>query len=418
MTAIIRHVPNNVVGLSLLNIFLFPTIPAIKQILAYQGDRIWEIMKARAKHKVAIVYDRVNKWGGAERVLLALHEIFPDAPLYTSVYDKKNAKWAKVFLKVVTSFLQKFPFAKSNHEFFAPLMLLAFESFDFSKYDLVISVTSEAAKGIVTKPPTKHVCICLTPTRYLWSHYTTYFKDTVFKGMAKPFVNYLRKWDKIAAERPDVMIAISTEVHRRIKKYYNRDSEIIYPPVETNKFHISNNQDNYFLSGGRLVGYKRYDLVINAFNRLNMPLVIFGTGPLEKKLREMAKNNIKFVGRVDEKEKANLYSHCQAFINPQLEDFGITAVESMAAGRPVIAFAAGGARETVVENKTGAFFDEQSWEALADTVVRFKPETFNPQLIKQYAEQFSVGRFKNEITSLVDREWQRLKNGQIRCGPW
>lgn len=182
--------------------------------------------------KVAIVYDRVNKWGGAERVLLSLHEMFPKAPLYTSVYDKKNAKWAKVFPQVHTSFLQYIPFTKSNHEFLAPLMPLAFESFNFDNYDLVISVTSEFAKNIKTNSKTLHVCYCLTPTRYLWSHYEEYFQNKILKFFTKPVISILRKWDKKAAYRPDVMFAISTEVQQRIKKYYNRESEIIFPPCK------------------------------------------------------------------------------------------------------------------------------------------------------------------------------------------
>src|SRR5258708_5823333 len=181
--------------------------------------------------KTAIVYDRVNKWRGAERVLLALHEIFPDASLYTSVYSKENASWAKVFPEIKTSFLQKIPFAKNNHEFLAPLMPFAFSSFNFDKYDLVISVTSEFAKNIQVKNG-KHICYCLTPTRYLWSGYEEYFKNKYLKLVTKPLVNYLRKMDKKAAKKPDVMIAISTEVKKRIKKYYRRDSRIIFPPVD------------------------------------------------------------------------------------------------------------------------------------------------------------------------------------------
>jgi hypothetical protein len=181
--------------------------------------------------KVAIVYDRVNKWGGAERVLLTLHEMFPEAPLYTSVYDPKGAHWAKAFPKIYTSFLQKFFLAKSNHEFYALLLPMAFESFNFDKYDLVISVTSEAAKGIITKPGTRHICYCLTPTRYLWSGYEEYFENRILRFVTKPFVNYLRKWDEIVAQRPDEIIAISTAVQERIKKYYNRESKIVFPPA-------------------------------------------------------------------------------------------------------------------------------------------------------------------------------------------
>ncbi|MEK7497519.1 MAG: hypothetical protein AAB656_01225 [Patescibacteria group bacterium] len=182
--------------------------------------------------KTAIVYDRVNKWGGAERVLLTLHEMFPGAPLYTSVYNSKTAPWAAVFPKVYTSFLQNFPFAKNNHELYAILMPIVFESFDFDEYDLVISVTSEAAKGVITKPGTKHICYMLTPTRYLWSGYKEYFKNPLVRFISKPIINYLRSWDKVAAFRPDEIIAISTEVQRRVKKYYNRESKIIFPPAE------------------------------------------------------------------------------------------------------------------------------------------------------------------------------------------
>jgi len=184
--------------------------------------------------KVALVYDRLNKWGGAERVLLTLHKMFPEAPLYTSVYDKKKTPWALRFnsgqAKIKTSFLQRFPFA-THHELFAILMPIAFESFTFDEFDLVISVTSEAAKGIITKPHTKHICYCLTPTRYLWSGYEDYFKNDLLRFFSRPAVVYLRFWDKIAAQRPDKFIAISKEVQGRIKKYYGRESEVVYPPL-------------------------------------------------------------------------------------------------------------------------------------------------------------------------------------------
>ena len=183
--------------------------------------------------KTAIVYDRVNKWGGAERVLLALHEMFPDAPLFTSVYSPEKATWAASFSEVTTSFLNKIKYLRTRNQLIPYLMPIAFETFDFTGYDLVISVTSEAAKGVITKPPTLHICYCLTPTRYLWSHYNSYFKGPSLQ-VTKPVVSYLRYWDKIAAQRPDVMVGISTEVQNRIKKYYERESELIYPPVDVN----------------------------------------------------------------------------------------------------------------------------------------------------------------------------------------
>src|SRR3989337_1629704 len=212
--------------------------------------------------KTAIVYDRVNKWGGAERVLLALHEMFPDAPLFTSVYSPEKATWAASFSEVTTSFLNKIKYLRTRNQLIPYLMPIAFETFDFTGYDLVISVTSEAAKGIITKPPTLHVCYCLTPTRYLWSHYKEYFKGGTFKDITRPLVSYLRAWDKIAAQRPDEMIGISTAVQARIKKYYGRESELIYPPVEIKKFEEPNRKSekkkfNYYLIVSRLVKYKK-----------------------------------------------------------------------------------------------------------------------------------------------------------------
>src|SRR3989344_5441635 len=322
--------------------------------------------------KVALVYDRVNKWGGAERVLLALHEMFPDAPLYTSVYDEKRAPWAKVFPRVIPSFLQKIPGANSRHEWLAAMMPIAFETLDFTGYDLVISVTSEAAKGVITRPPAKHVCYCLTPTRYLWSHRDEYFKGTTLKTISKPVVSYLRYWDRIAAQRPDIIISISTAVKDRVRKYYERESEVIFPPVEIEKFQIPNSppsprlrraskfqieDKDYFLIVSRLVPYKRVDLAVEVFNELALPLVVVGTGSEEKRLKSKYKQslasdtgkfkkNIVFKGFVSDEELISLYRGAKAFIMPQEEDFGIAGVEAQAAGVPVIAYKKGGALDT------------------------------------------------------------------------
>jgi len=355
--------------------------------------------------KAALVYDRVNKWGGAERVLLALHELFPDAPLYTSVYDEKNASWAKVFPEVKTSFLQKFPFAKSNHEFLAALMPLAFESFDFSDFDLVISVTSEAAKGIRTKPGTTHICYLLTPTRYLWSHSNEYFKNGIFKSVAKPVVNYLKKWDRIAGQRPDTIIGISTEVKSRIKKYYNRDSMIIFPPAQLpmNRFIGSQRREKkgYLLVSRLDFGYKKVELVIEAFNKLKKPLIIVGTGREEKRLKKMAKKNIEFAGKVTEEELLRYYSGATALIMPQEEDFGIVSVEAQMVGVPVIAFKKGGALDTVIPGKTGIFFEEQKPESLIDAVKKFEKSRFVVDNLYTNAAKFSKEAFKEKILKLL-----------------
>ncbi len=354
------------------------------------------------KKKVALVYDRVNKWGGAERVLLTLHEMFPKAPLYTSVYDSKHASWAKVFPKIYTSFLQNIPFAKSNHEFLAPLMPWAFESFNFDDYDLVISVTSEAAKGIKVRNGCLHVCYCLTPTRYLWSHYSEYFKDPVFKAVTKPIIGYLKKWDKKAARRPDVMIAISTEVQKRVKKYYNRDSEIIFPPVDIPRVsREKHSQSKYFLIVSRLVGYKKVDLAIKAFNKLGYPLVIVGMGREENKLKLISKSNIKFVGQISDKELVKYYQNAKALIMPQEEDFGIVAVEAQAFGIPVKKKKKGGAVDTVIDGVTGILFDNQTAGSLTEAIAKFDKIRFNHKYLVNNAQKFSKENFKSKFIANV-----------------
>jgi len=376
--------------------------------------------------KVALVYDRLNKWGGAERVLLALHKLYPDAPLYTSVYDKEKAPWASVF-NVKTSFLQKLPFAM-NHELFATLMPLAFESFSFDEFDLVISVTSEAAKGIITKPKTKHICYCLTPTRYLWSGYEEYFKNPLLKFISKPVVWYLRTWDKIAAQRPDAYIAISKEVQKRIKKYYGRKSEVVYPPLSVFSSQLSANSQSvlspsvpisrqqanynlktenrelmteYFLIVSRLVPYKRIDLTVRTFNKLKLPLKIIGMGAEMGRLKTIAGPTIEFLGNLTDKTLIRYYSGCRALIFPGLEDFGLTILEAQNFGKPVIAFRGGGAVETIIERKTGIFFDKPNVKSLIKAIKQFNNMSFDPKDCMENARKFSFERFKKEFTGII-----------------
>jgi glycosyltransferase involved in cell wall biosynthesis len=357
----------------------------------------------------------VNKWGGAERVLLTLHELFPNASLFTSVYSQRGAPWANVFKNIYTSFIQRVGLLREKHELLASLMPIAFESLDFKKYDLVISVTSEAAKGILTGPNTLHICYCLTPTRYLWSGYNEYFKGQTFKVLTRPIIRYLRKWDKIAAQRPDIMIAISTCVQKRIKNYYGRTSKIIFPPVDLEKFTIynqpyrqlrsqfaNNKKENYYLVVSRLVSYKRVDLVIRSFNKLERKLVIIGAGNDEKRLKSLSHSNIKFIGQLTDEELTRYYRKCAALIFPQEEDFGLVAVEAQACGAPVIAYKAGGAFDTVIEGKTGVFFENQSEGSLTKAINRFEKTKFEKRNCVQNVRKFSKKRFKKEFLKLIN----------------
>jgi len=284
-------------------------------------------------------------------------------------------------------------------------MPLAFESFNFDDYDLVISVSSEAAKGVITKPQTKHICYCLTPTRYLWSHHDEYFKGLAFKVLTKPVVNYLRMWDKIAAQRPDVMLSISKAVQERVTKYYDRDSLIIYPPVDTRNFKVQDSKikkEDYFLFVSRLVPYKKAGLAVEAFNNLGLPLVIIGAGSEEKKLRFLAKKNITFLKNLTDAELAHYYQNARSLIFPGEEDFGIVMVEAQAAGIPVVAYKKGGALDIITEGKTGLFFDEQSSESLIQAVRKLNKVKFIRENIVESTGKFSKEKFKKEFKKLVE----------------
>lgn len=352
--------------------------------------------------KVALVYDRINKWGGAERVLLALHELFPDAPLFTSVYNPKTAPWANVF-DVKTSFLQHIPFIRSRHQLVPFLMPLAFESFSFDEYDLVISVTSEAAKGIITKPHTRHICICLTPTRYLWSGYTQYFTNPILKFLATPLVWYLRTWDRIAAQRPDKIIAISKEVKKRIEKYYQRDSRVVYPPLMLSAGRSGSQKGEYFLVVSRLsrfTSYKRVDIAIEATTKLGIPLKIIGEGDIEY-YKKLAGPTVEFVGKVSDEELLSYYSQAHALIFPGLEDFGLVMLEAQAMGKPVIAFRGGGASEIIKEGETGEFFDRQTVGSLSEVLKSFDSSRYNKETCKRNAKRFSLEAFQEKLQAVT-----------------
>lgn len=365
--------------------------------------------------RVALVHDYLSQDGGAERVLKALAEIYPEAPIFVLFYDKE--KISDFFLErdLRPTFLQYLPGGISHYRWYLSLMPFATERHDFSEFDLVISSTSAFSKGVLTRPHTLHLSYCHTPTRYLWTDTHSYIEELnynrLIKSLLPPLISRLRFWDQMSSQRVDHFIANSETVKGRIQKYYRRDSEIIYPPVDTHLFKVAENLGDYYLIGGRLVSYKRYDLAIKVFNRLGWPLKIFGQGPEEERLREMAKPNIEFLGKVSDEEKAELYGRALAFLHPQLEDFGITAVEAMASGRPVIALAAGGALETVQEAVTGKFFGEQTWEAFLDTLLNFNPGAFDPIRIREHALQFSANFFKQKMIDCVNNQWEVFRKG-------
>lgn len=364
--------------------------------------------------KVALIHDHLAQDGGAEKVLKVLAEMFPEAVIYTLLSDKvKTDKYLKD-RRIDTSIIQRLPGGVKHYRWYLPFMPMAVEFFDLSTYDLVISDTSSFAKGVITSTDVPHICYCHTPTRYLWSDTHQYINELkcnkFLKKIISLFLSNLRLWDFAAAGRVDYFIANSKTVAKRIEKYYRRDSKIIYPPVETKHFFISDLKDQapeerYFLAGCRLVPYKRIDIVVEAFKKLGNAyrLKIFGDGVDMPRLKSIAGDNpnIEFLGRISEDEKAVFFSRAQAFINPQEEDFGITPVESMASGRPVIAYKKGGVTETVVHGETGLFFDEQSAEAIAETIKSFDFATFDPQKIRAYAEKFSVARFEEEMLSFI-----------------
>lgn len=367
--------------------------------------------------RIALVYDRVNKFGGAERVLLALHEIWPHAPLFTAVYNPKRASWAKVFA-IKTSFLQHIPFASERHELFPLLTPLAFESFDFSQFDVVLSITSAEAKGIITKPSTLHICYCLTPTRYLWSGYHTYLRQPglgVLNPLARLFMQActpsLRVWDSIASQRVDRYIAISKRVKERIEKYYRKRGEIIYPPVDTDTFTLttkkSDEAGDFFLIVSRLVPYKRIDYVIAAFRKLKWKLIIIGSGIDEGRLKRMAQSNIEFInGDLTDQKLCWYYQNCRALLFAGEEDFGLTAVEVQACGRPVIAFSQSGVAESIRNGVTGQLYHEQNEASLTNALRTFQKRTYMPDACRRNALHFRKTEFKKQMKNTIERLWQ------------
>lgn len=365
--------------------------------------------------RIALVHDHLAQNGGAERVVRILQQMFPQAPLYVLVYNPKKAHQDFIGTDIRTSFIQHLPGGLRYYQWYLNLMPTAVERYDLRDFDLVISNSASFAKGVITNPRTLHVSYIHSPTRFLWSDTISYVDELHYprwlRRLAPFMLSSVRQWDRMAADRPDLILANSENVRRRIWKYYRRPSQVLYPPTDTSKFSIAEKVGNYYLTGGRLVNYKRFDIAVEAFNKLGLPLKIFGSGPAEKSLRHLAKANIEFLGNVPDQQLNELYGRAVAFINPQEEDFGLTAIETMATGRPVVAYAAGGAIETVKPKQTGVLFADQGWESLADAIIRFQPEQYSSLAIKEWADSFGLPAFKARLTGIIDHAWQQHQNG-------
>lgn len=354
--------------------------------------------------RVALVHDYLNQMGGAEKVLLALHDLFPQAPIYTSIYEPARVDRRFRELDIRTSFMQRLPFVKHHHQPFLPLYPFAFERMDLRAYDLVISDSSAFAKGVLTRSDALHITYCHTPMRWAWN-YEEYVERERLGRLARlvlpPFMTWLRSWDYTTASRVDYFIANSSNVAARIAKYYRRECEVIPPPIDVNRYHLSDQRGDAFLIVARLVPYKRIDIAVQACTRLGLPLHIIGNGRDEGRLRRMAGKTVKFLGRLPDHQTSEHLARCRAFLFPGDEDFGMAPVEAQASGRPVIAFRSGGALSSVVEGQTGVFFDEQTPESLAEALRTFDDARFDPQVIRHHAEQFDTSVFLRRISHFV-----------------
>ncbi|MCB0065458.1 MAG: glycosyltransferase [Caldilineaceae bacterium] len=359
--------------------------------------------------RVALVHDWLNQIGGAENVLEEFVSLFPQAPIYTSMYAADQMPVEYRSWPIHTSFMQGLPGVATHHQAYLPLYPTAFSHFDLSNYDIVISNKSGFCHGVQTASrhaQATHICYCLTPTRFLWMYNQYREREQLgrLSAVLKPVLKLLRRWDWQAAQRVDYFIAISTTVQERIKTLYGRESAVIHPPVDTSFFTPTPVPiDDYYLIVSRLIPYKRIDLAIEAFNHLpREKLLIVGEGRAGAALREQAGPNITFLGRQPRPRIRELLRSCKAFLFPGLEDFGIAPVEAMSAGRPVVAFGGGGALDTVVPGATGELFAAQEWESMHAVLEHFQPHAYDPLACRLQAEHFDVSLFRQRFLTYVE----------------
>jgi glycosyltransferase involved in cell wall biosynthesis len=367
----------------------------------------------------------INDWyyvnGGAEKVIHSLNAIWNDFDHF-SLIDFLNEEDRHFILngkKAKTTFIQNLPTAKNNHRKFLQLFPSAIAQFDLSEYELILSSSSSIAKGVRTNKNQLHICYCHSPMRYAWDLQEQYLKDSgLDKGLkgiyAKYVLNKIRKWDVSNAAKVTFFIANSNHVAKRIKNIYNRDSVVIYPPVDTTFFSLKEEKEKYYFTASRMVSYKKMQLIVEAFNEMpNLKLIVAGTGPEFDKIQQIAKDNIAVVGHVSQLELKEYLQNAKAFVFAAEEDFGIIPVEAQACGTPVIAYAKGGVLETIVNEKTGLFFNEQNVDAVKEAIAVFETKTFDSKIIRAHALQFSKDRFEQEIQSFVDEKYQQHLNSKL-----
>jgi glycosyltransferase involved in cell wall biosynthesis len=367
----------------------------------------FESLRMEMLAKTTLVYDWLVTVGGGEKTLEAIYECFP-SPIHTLVHDRKAmANTALAEAEVRSSLLQKFPFATSCYRYLLPFFPFAIEQFDLKEHELILSTSHAVAKGVLTHAGQLHLCYCLTPMRYAWDLTHRYLQDLgpVQKTLARMALHRMRNWDIASLNRVDHFAAISHYIARRIKKIYGKDSEVIYPPVDTDQIPFQKEKENFYLTVSRLVPYKNVDLLVDAFSQIpDKKLVVIGDGPEMKKIKQRAGKNIEILGHQSDALVRDYLKKAKGFLFAAEEDFGIAVVEAQGAGTPVIAYGQGGALETVLEGETGLFFDEQTVPSLLKSLHRFEHCEWDPHRIRQHAKKFNKQRFQTEFKDFVTRK--------------